>query len=64
MIHWVKSKKLRVLIDLEAGRETYETLFHKYELSEEEINEWKTKYETFGINSLRTTYTKKYRNKK
>lgn len=64
MIHWVKSKKLRVLIDLEAGRETYETLFQKYELSEEEINEWKTKYETFGINSLRTTYTKKYRNKK
>lgn len=63
-MNWVKSRKLKVLEDLKAGKETTQSLWEKYELSPEEIEEWQNNLERFGELSLRITYANRYRRRK
>lgn len=63
MIRWVRSRKLEILSQLDSGKENIASLWEKYELTEEEINEWRSNIERFGEKALRVTKTTKYRDK-
>lgn len=60
MIRWVKSKKLAVLAEIEAGA-TDEEIFAKYGIEPHETKEWMDAISKYGIGGLRVTHTSKYR---
>lgn len=64
MIRWVKSRKLQLLRDIDAGSETPSSLFDKHGVSEEEISEWRSNIDRHGEASLRVTHASRYRRRK
>ena len=60
---WVKSRKLKVLKDIEDGIFTESEAIQKYDLSLDELNEWRNAVKNHGEGALRVTRLNMYRRK-
>jgi len=58
---WVASRKARVVLAVSAGLITKGEACKMYNLSEEEFDSWISAVKTHGINALKVTKLKKYR---
>jgi len=60
---WVIRRKAEVVAAVRGGLLTMEDACAHYQLSEEEFDSWRKSIERHGIQGLRTTQIKKYREK-
>ncbi len=58
---WVASRKAAVVKGVECGLLTLKEALERYDLSEEEFNEWKQAVERHGEAALKVTALQKYR---
>lgn len=59
-IRWVASRKMAVLNRIDAGELSVEDAYAQFELSPEELAEWRARYERYGKLGLRTTRLQYY----
>ncbi len=58
---WVARRKAEVVAGVRGGLISLEEACHRYNLSVDEFRSWQRLLESHGIQGLRTTRTKKYR---
>lgn len=60
-VRWVASRKAAVVAAIAGGKLPRETAISRYALSEEELDGWITAEQTHGVDALRVTRIKRYR---
>lgn len=58
---WVARRKAAVVAAVRQGVITREKACRRYELSEEELSSWQRSFEAYGVNGLRVTHLRQYR---
>ena len=58
---WVARRKAAVVAAVRQGVITREEACRRYELSEEELSSWQRSFEAYGVNGLRVTQLRQYR---
>jgi hypothetical protein len=58
---WVVRPKAAVVAALRQGVITREEACRRYELSEEELSSWQRSFDAYGVNGLRVTHLRQYR---
>jgi hypothetical protein len=58
---WVKSRKLAVIKAIQSGVISDEQACARYNLSQEELDSWKSALDHYGPGALRTTHINRYR---
>jgi hypothetical protein len=60
-MRWTMRRKANVIEAIEEGRIDEATALRQYELSREELAEWRRYYDPHGVTGLRATWTQRYR---
>lgn len=60
-MHWVKSRKLKLMSDIEKGVISKEKAMKDHSISEEELDSWYKAVEKHGEDGLKVTNTTRYR---